>query len=709
MEEKDEIDNDNEINDNEIIINDNEIKNNDNEIIINDNEIKNNDNEIKNNDNKIKNNNEKILSILFNEYQKSLQIEEDKEKGPNLDEKKRRNTINDLKIKNEEVFSKIVIKKFDDIKNNFISKCNISIEKYKKNYETYKNNILKYMKLKEDNLSKIIKNDNKNEEILKYAINNIFNKINNIINIYDNIMINIEDNFELLNNYLEKNELIKPKKPIDFFLNKYYENISNCSLLNKFDFNKIDTKNIFQNNYYKNYFNYIKEDKNNGLIKTYTINQCELKKRIPFINENFNWIQNLQLKGFQCNDLEKIMEPILTNINKNKNHNLKKLSIKDFDFSGGIEVTKLHQIKLNKIQKLKLISGKYLNPFFLKDLFLKTTECLTILELEKVNMSNIGLKALMNIFKEKPIFLETLEYLSLAGNSISSVKNDIFNNEKMSNKVFKKLKIFNLQKNNIYKYELGLEKFPQMKLLDLSSNNILTATIMDNMIKEKNKLILFNDNLFITNNLNNNMRYIEYLNKSMPTLDFGLKVLHLGFTYDKEKEKLLEKLQLSPSIKISLIKLDLSFCGITTKVFVNFLKNNFGLFSLKNLKLKYNNFDSSIFKNLLSEDILLENLKTIDLSENVIPLKEFEDNKSLVEFIKKYKNLEQLKLMNSEFIDRWTVNISPDTDTEGQFRNLYISFKEEMKKDNRQFIFIIDSSNWSFVEKEFEHLFNFRQ
>ena len=394
--------------------------------------------------------------------------------------------------------------------------------------------------------------------------------------------------------------------------------------------------------------------------------------------------------------------------------------IKDFDFSGSIDTQKLHQTKLNKIQKLKFMLGKYISSTILKDLFLNTTECLTTLELEKVNMSNIGLKALMNIFKDKPKFLETLEYLSLAGNSISSVKNDLFNNDKMKEKEFTKLKIFNLQKNNIYKYDMGLEKFPALQLLDLSSNNILTSSIMDNMIGEniedikkkkntpKKRLILFNDNLFITNNLNNNMRYIEYLNICLPDLDFGVKVLHLGFTYDKEKQEHLEKLILSPSMKISLIKLDLSFCGITTNVFFNFLKNNFGLFSLENLKLKYNNFDSSIFKALLSNDISLENLKTIDLSENVIPLKEYEENKFLVEFIKKNKNLEQIKLMNAEFIDRWTVNISPDTDTNGQFRKLYIAFKEDLKKDNRQFIFIIDSVNWCFVEKEFEHLFNFR-
>ena len=58
---------------------------------------------------------------------------------------------------------------------------------------------------------------------------------------------------------------------------------------------------------------------------------------------------------------------------------------------------------------------------------------------------------------------------------------------------------------------------PELKLLDLSTNNILTGTAMDNMmIKSKVKLILFNDNIFITNNYNNNNKYIDYLNQKLP-------------------------------------------------------------------------------------------------------------------------------------------------------------------------------------------------
>ena len=641
-----------------------------------------------------------ILSNLFKDYQ-------NKEKDPASEdnEKKKKNTINDLKIQNEDEFSIAIIKKLEEIKDNSIKRIRKSIDKYTNSYGQFQKKILKFIEEKGDNLSKVINNNFKNDFVLKYVINNIFNIINHNLEVYDNILNNIEDNFILLNDFLDNGELINQKKPREYFLNNNYKYVLNCSLLNKFNFKEIDSTKITQNNYYKNYFNFLKEEKNNEVIKTFTLRKEEIKKGLQFMKDNFSSIENLQIHGIDTSDLEKIVDIIPS---QKRNNILNKIKVRDFDFTARIDVEKLQRVELNKIQKLKFITGKYFYPGILLHLFLNTTDCLVNLALEKVNMSNIGLNKLMNIFKRKPIILDTLEYLSLAGNSISAVKNEIFQTDEMKNKSFKKLKIMNFHKNNIYKFEIGLDKMPELILLDLTSNSILTGAIMENMIKEKKKLILFNDNIFITNNFNNNNTYINYLNKQLPNLDFGVKVLHLGFTYDKEKEEHLEKLNLSPSMKISLIKLDLSFCGITTKVLTNFLKNNYGLFSLKKLKLKYNNLDSKIFGNLLSDQISLENLNILDLSENEVPCKEYDETEGLVKFIEKYKNLEQIKFMNSCFIDRWTTSISPDLDVGGKFRQLYTEFKDNIKKDNRKFIFVIDSDNWNFVENEFEHLFSFR-
>ena len=652
-------------------------------------------------ENKNNNNPKTILSSLFKDYQ-------NKEKDPAFEEINndniRKNTINEMEIQNEDDFSKAIIKKLDEFKNNSLSMFSKSIDKYTICYEKYKTNILKFIEEKGDNLSKVINNNFKNDFVLKYVINNIFNIINHTLEIYDNILNNIKDNFELLNNFLENGELINQKKPREFFLNNNYKNILNCSLLNKFNLKNIDNTNIIQNIYYKNYFNFLLEEKNNEVIKTFTLRKEEIRKGLQFMKENFSSIKNLQINGIDTSDLEKLVDIIPS---QRTNNILKKIKIRDFDFTSRIDVEKLRKLELKKIEKLKFITGKYFYPGILLNLFLNTTDCLVSLSLEKVNMSNIGLNKLMNIFKMKPIILDTLEYLNLAGNSISAVKNDIFQADELKDKTFKKLKIMNFHKNNIYKFEIGLDKMPKLILLDLTCNSILTGTTMENMIKEKGKLILFNDNIFITNNVNNNNTYIEYLNRQLPNLDFGVKVLHLGFTYDKEKEQLLERLNLSPSMKISLIKLDLSFCGITTKVLTNFLKNNYGLFSLKKLKLKYNNLDSKIFKNLLSDQISLEKLNVIDLSENEISCKEYDEAEGLAKFIEKNQNLEQIKFMNSCFDYSWATK-SPDLDAGGIFNKLYTRFKDNINRDNRKFIFIIDSDNLKELKNEFEHLFSFR-
>ena len=250
---------------------------------------------------------------------------------------------------------------------------------------------------------------------------------------------------------------------------------------------------------------------------------------------------------------------------------------------------------------------------------------------------------------------------------------------------------------------------PALKILDLSSNSILTGAIMENMITVKNKLVLFNDNIFITNNYNNSKIYTDYLNKQLPKLDFGLKVLHLGFTYNKEKQDLMKELKLSPSIKLTLVKLDLSFCGLKTDVLISFLKNNFGLFSLKKLNLKYNNIESDVFTKLNCDDILLENINIIDLSENNIRCTNFEDNENLVKLIKKYNNLEMIKLLNSYYFESWTKNISDKNDPQSKFKNLFNNLKSFLRENDRRFMFVINEENCSnFNANDFQDLFSFR-
>jgi hypothetical protein len=347
---------------------------------------------------------------------------------------------------------------------------------------------------------------------------------------------------------------------------------------------------------------------------------------------------------------------------------------------------------------------------------LKQIKNLVSLKLEKVNMTNIGI---YNLSKILPKFLNCLEYLSLAHNSISVFKLDFLEQEENKGKLFEKLKYFNLSNNNIYGFDYSLELFPEIKLLDLSSNSIFDSNLMNNWISKKGKIVLFNNNIFITNCSANNIRYIEYLERELQHLDSGLKSLDLCFTFDKENRNELEKLKLSPSIKVSLIELNLSYCELSTDIVINFLKNNFGLFSLKELNLKNNYIEIDIFEKINCDEIKLDNLTSIDLSENEIGFLE-KDNKeinifrkyseNLINFIKKHQKLEIIKLFYSGFFEYWDIYISPNEhkkEEQEKLKSLYSNLKKYLEETNRKCVIMTDRE--IYVEKIYDGLFSFNQ
>ena len=299
-----------------------------------------------------------------------------------------------------------------------------------------------------------------------------------------------------------------------------------------------------------------------------------------FIFSNFSILEKLTLEGINHNEFISILQNIEANIQNNKKFNLEKFSLKNFQ-KIDIKNYNKYNIKLNQIKKLKIQKGAYINIAIISYYFLENNKNLVSLSLENINMTDIGFKKLILTLIKNPHITNTLELLSLEGNRITVVKYDKDNN-KYQNKFFQNLKSFNLSRNGIYKFEFFLKALPKLKFLDLTSNNMPTNSFMEREIKPgfKDKLVLLNDNMFITNSKNNNNIYIDYLNRVFPTFDFEIKNLNLNFTYDIENQFNLEKLKLSPNVMISLIKLDLSFFFFFTDVLVNFFKNNPKFFSL---------------------------------------------------------------------------------------------------------------------------------
>ena len=582
------------------------------------------------------------------------------------------------------------------------------MNKYKDYFEEYKKNISNYLETTKKNINNtFVEQENNNEILYNFICKNIFKKLNSLIDIYDNIINNIEDNFDLLNKYLTQKEMINAKNPLEQFLIYYDEGIINSSIISKYKFDEINPLNIMINKYYRYYFSYLNEDKKNLPIKILSIYKDNKVARndAKALKEYFNY-KTLRLKSINSTEFQGILDAIPSNKN-----NLVKLDINNFDLTIGFPENRLNNDKLNGLQKLKIHNGKYLNNILLTKILLNKGESLISLSLKKINMTDMGRKKLFNYIYANEKILENIKFLSLSGNkiaSISEVKRDPDETDPNKNKIFKNLQIFDLSKNEMYQFEMGNHKFPELKLLDLSSNTIPTGAFMETKIKEeKNTLYLFNDNIFITNNSENNKVYIDYINKKFPLCNCDLKNVNLRFTYDIENQNNLENLKFSPTTRISLIKIDLSYCGLSTDVIIKFLKNNFGLFSLKNLQLKYNNIKNDFFKEIVCDEIVLNNLDVLNLSYNEIPCKKVEDHDMLIKFIKNFTNLTRLKLKNSNFYNNWILSTSPDYDNTQQFTKLYVDLIIYLKKNNRKFTFAVDNNNNILLQEKFREIFRF--
>ena len=114
-------------------------------------------------------------------------------------------------------------------------------------------------------------------------------------------------------------------------------------------------------------------------------------------------------------------------------------------------------------------------------MFIENNKKLTSLSLEYINMTDIGFKALLLSLVNNPDITNTLEYLSLEGNKITMIRYDK-DTIRGQGEYFHKLKSLNLSRNGIYKFEFALEILPELKFVDLTSNNIPTKSLLEKII-----------------------------------------------------------------------------------------------------------------------------------------------------------------------------------------------------------------------------------
>jgi hypothetical protein len=268
-------------------------------------------------------------------------------------------------------------------------------------------------------------------------------------------------------------------------------------------------------------------------------------------------------------------------------------------------------------------------------------------------MTDNSLKLFFEYLLPKKSIQETLKNLSFKGNNLTKIN---FNNYGMKANQLKNLQYLNFSKNNIFEFSTDNFKiFPELKVLDLTDNNISNYLLFESIESQKKVIkfiALLSNNIFIHNNHENNKRYIKYISDKLSSFQHKIKKIPFALLFNKDNLEYFSKLKISPAVKISIYKLDLSFCGLTNEDVWKFFRNNFGLLNLYDLNLSNNSLTNNLFNLCLGiqGDILLEKLEMIDLSGNKMECSNIKDLKGLDTFVDNHKELKKIKLQQTNFI-----------------------------------------------------------
>ena len=553
-------------------------------------------------------------------------------------------------------FSSIIKAKIIEIKENTLNIFDQAKKEFDIRYNEYIKELNKFINENELKLGKLLENQIdqiENENILDFTYNHIFEKFENIFEIHQNIIDSIKEHFGLLKLLLEQNNLIQQKNPLECYINNNASQILDSWFLNKIDYQNLNLSNIIINKYLSNLCtNYLCKKKENN-FSNITINNNN-KGIFPFksnfIKDNLKNLKKIKFIELKNNEKDSFISINNSLINVDNSYitasKLNSLTLINSDLSS-MDLNKISSPSLIKLKikknNLSLNLNYFLGTILDKSLSLKK------LYLQRCFIDNQSLSEALEFLSNSPKILESLQFLSFSRNDITKV--DLTNNLIKKQCVFKSLQYIDCSRNNIYDFsQNNFQAFPELKVLDLTNNNMSNHFFFENVRKLPDNIVLLSNNMFINNNSDNAEDYRKYLNNKLTK--FSHKIIKLDFSYlfYKNKFEKLIDLKLTPMIKISLIKLNLSFCGLDNTTIYKFLKNNFGLLNLKELNLSNNFITIEIFNLILKSDILLDNLYSIDLSYNNINSLNLDDFKHLELFIQLYSKLKKIKFQGTEFL-----------------------------------------------------------
>ena len=578
------------------------------------------------NKNEIKEEKEELDKIEEKEIKEEEKLEKKEENIIGHEEKKE--IEENFKNKFFDINEEEITKKLSDMKTNTILLIENFLKTISTKYQIFSELMIEWYKKQNQQISKILSENSKNLNTAKIKMSE---KISIIFKMHENLYSSINDQLTLLDLFLNDN-FFDFKFPIEEFIVKNANLMLNGNFLSKIDMKSIylnklldnkDLTEIFQNYYLKRKTNYL-DIKNIKLKIKNTKELIETNQKLHGGNENNKEVKFAdKINSLTFDHLNLVSFPI-ERVLFNNIKNLEKLKIKKCI---NLYNTSLYKCIMNNSKDLKMLKleGIQLNDKSFAQFFLQITK----------NNS----------------FVKSLKYLSLRNNNLSSV------NFKTKKFIFDNMEMLDFSNNNIYYFSSNnFQLFPKLKILDLTNNNINNNLLFEGIQKStKHKLITFitlmSQNIFLYNVNENNQKYINYMNENLSILDYNLKRINMTSVYNKNNLEEINKLKFSPSIRISLVKLNLSYCGLNDEAISKFFINNFDLLNLKSLNLNHNFISSKFFTLFSDEKILVDKIQKIDLSFNALKFKQKDDLENLNIFIESHRFLKNLKLQNNKILN----------------------------------------------------------
>ena len=677
------------------------------------------------------NNNLYFLDNLF----RDVVTKYDTENKINDDEPRQliRKTINQSKISFERQnsdndsfnynFNDLINVQLNEVKQNTLSYLDKAKIELDKKYSLYIQKINEYINENEKKISKFFTNFEPNENFMNYADDKIFKQIDNLLEIHENIFSALEDHISLLFTFLEEYNLIQQKNPLENFLNKNSSDILNCWFLSKISFDKLSLSNIIINKDLSDLVTgYLSKKTNNNFAKI-TIQKDTVGKlsfETEFLRDNINNLKKLKFVGLPSDSVNSILAQLRKKKKETEIENedgfieysndidnpvgigkkLKSLSIIESNIITN-KYTPLPKINLPVLAKVKIKKSKLPLDYFF-DSIVGQTSFLRIINMQNCQLTDKDFNIFFSYLIKKTYLQDSLQYLGFSENQLTyiNLKQFVLKGGNMKN-----LQYFDLNKNNIYEFVTdNFKALPALKVLDLTDNNISNYSFFETVYSKHKKkvmpcIVLLCNNLFVSNNKENNKKYRKYIYDCLPSFKYKIKKVNLSLLFNKDNNEELYLLRISPYVKISMLKLNLSYCGLKTETVWKLLQNNYGLLNLVSLNLSYNFITNNFFTLCGGQDISLEKLRSIDLSMNQINCSDIKSLENIEKFINNYQKLKKIKIQENTFMKDLFL--------------LYQTQKELIEEiidrlNKKEFKFDVDTINYAITKEKLRDIINLK-